>query len=309
MLFGVLLGGGASRGAAQDIVADPNAQVFTVFAAINAAGYDAGMERPEMAPLRDAVRRELAGRTIPSLPALREFYRSHRLPDPVQDLSQYVSLALFLSAPPNFELPRNPQNMPPEVLDLREMAPLIAAFYQEAGIAGLWGKHLPALEAESDRYRKLLAKVIQETDAYLRVDTSGYRNRRFALYLNPLGAPNQTNARNYGDSYFIVVGPSVELPEEEIRHGWLHYLLDPYPLRSPKVVESKADLQKISARAPALDPSLRSNFNLLLTESLIRAIQARRMRGDPEAKRRAVSDAVEEGCYLAAYFFDAMAVF
>ena len=309
MLFVCLLLGGRVYLRAQEIVAEPNLQLFTVLAAINAAGYDAGMERPERVALRVAVRRDLAQRNIPSLPALQEFYQSHRLADPTQNLSQYISLALFLSPPPQFELPQNPANLPPEVLDLQDMVPLIATFYQEAGIEELWTRYLPSLEEESDRYRKLLARVIQETNAYLRMDTAGYWNRRFAIYINPLGAPSQTNARSYGENYFIVVGPLVEIPEEEIRHGWLHYLLDPYPLRHARLVESKAELQKFAARTPALDPAFRSRFSLLLTESLIRAIQARRLRGDAEAKRRAANEALEEGFYLTGYFFDAMGEF
>ncbi|OFV95408.1 MAG: hypothetical protein A3H28_07630 [Acidobacteria bacterium RIFCSPLOWO2_02_FULL_61_28] len=313
LLLGCFLLGGAFRLPAQEIVADPNPQLFTVLAAINAAGYDTGLnaetQRPDPVPLRVAVRQELAARTIPSRAALQEFYRSHRHSDPAQDLSQYVSLALYLSAPPALELPKSQGNLPPEVLDLQEMVPLLAAFYREADIAGLWGKYLPAMEEEADGYRKLLARVIQESNAYLRLDTSGYFNRRFAIYVSPLGAPDQTDARSYGDNYFIVVGPSVEAAEEEIRHGWLHYLLDPFPFRHARVIDSKAELHRNAARAPALETAFRSNFSLLLTESLIRAIQARRMRGDPQARQRAAQAAVEEGFYLAAYFFNAMEEF
>jgi tetratricopeptide (TPR) repeat protein len=294
---------------AQDIVADPSPQLFTVLAAINLAGYDAGMEKPELVPLRAAIREELAQRTISILPDLQEFYRSHQQGSPDQDLSQYVSLALFLSPPPEFQLPQNPANVPLEVWDLRDMAPLLAAFYREADLANLWEKHSPAMEQEADRYRKILTQVIQETTAYLRMDASGSGNRRFAIYISPLGAPDQTNARSYGDNYYLVFGPSVESPEEDIRHGWLHYLLDPYPYRNARLVESKSDLHRIAARAPALDPALRSNFGLLLTESLIRAIQARRVKGDPETRRRAAQEAVAEGFYLTTYFFDAMEKF
>ena len=84
LLLGCLLIGGVLRLPAQEIVADPNPQLFTVLAAINVAGYDTGMDRPEGMPLRAAARQELAQRTIPSLPALQEFYRSHRLADPAQ---------------------------------------------------------------------------------------------------------------------------------------------------------------------------------------------------------------------------------
>lgn len=309
LLLGCLLLGGAERLRAQDVVADPSPQLFTVLAAINLAGYDAGMEKPELVPLRAAVREELSQRTISILPDLQEFYRSHQLRDPDDDLSQYVSLALFLSPPPEFQLPQNPGNLPLEVWDLREMVPLLAAFYREAEMASLWEKYLPAMEQESDRYRKILAQVIQETSAHLRMDTSGLGNRRFAVYISPLGAPNQTNARSYGENYYLVFGPSVESPEEDIRHGWLHYLLDPYPYRNARLVESKSELHRIAQRAPGLEPAFRSNFSLLLTESLIRAIQARRIKGDPEIRRRAANEAVAEGFYLTAYFFDAMEKF
>lgn len=305
------MGGGLRSAQAQEqtIVADPNLQLFTVMAAIHAAGYNGGPDRPEATGLTADILRDLSQRNIPSLPALREFYQSHRAADPAQELSQYVSLALFLSPPPGFEIVQSPSNLPPEVLDLREMAPLLATFYREANIAGLWGQYLPALEEGSERYRKFLAQVIQETNADLRMDTAGYGNRKFAIYVSPLGSPHQTHARNYGDRYYIVVGPSPEIPEEEIRHGWLHYLLDPYPFRYPKLVESKAELQKAVARAPALDPVLRSNFSLLLTESLIRGIQARRANLPPEATQGRVRQAVEEGYILTAYFFDAMEKF
>ena len=305
-VLGCLLGLATAPLNAQDIVAEPNLRLFTVLAAINVAGYDAGTDRPELAPVRAAVRRELATREIASLPALREFYRNHRLADPSHDLSQYVSLALFLSGPPNFELQLNPASLPPDVLELEEMVPLIDAFYREADIPTLWEKYLPAMEEESERYRKFLARVIQETNGYLRLDTSGYWNRRFAIYISPLGLPNQTDARSYGEHYSIVAGPTEDLPEEEIRHGWLHYLLDPYPLKYPRIVQSKAELLPITRRAPGLEEAFRNSFSLLLTESLIRAIQARRSTTSPEARMRAAEEAVEEGFFLTAYFSEAL---
>ncbi len=294
----------------QSIVADPNLQLFTVLAAINVAGYDEGMDEPELVPLRAAVREELAQRTIPVLADLREFYQLHQFRDPDQNLSQYVSLALFLSAPPELALlAQNPANVPSDVWDLRDMVPLLAAFYREADIAGLWAKYLPAMEQESDRYRKLLAQVILETNAYLRMDTAGYSNRRFAIYISPLAAPNQAHARSYGDNYYLVVGPAVESPGADVEHGWLHYLLDPFPYRHARVVDSKSDLHRVTQRLPGLDAAFRGSFSLLVTESLIRAIQARRIRGDAEAKQRAAHEAVEEGLYLADYFFEAMEKF
>lgn len=294
----------------QSIFAEPSPQLFTVLAAINLVGFDTGMEQPELSPLRAAVREELARREIPVLADLQEFYRSHEMRDPDQNLSQYISLALFLTPPPELALAaQNPVNMPLEVWDLRGMAPLLAAFYREADIAGLWQKYFPAMEQEAEGYRRLLAQVILETNAYLRIATPSTTQRGFAIYVSPLGAPNQTNARSYGNDYYLVVGPSSESAAADIQHGWLHYLLDPFPYRHAQVVNSKFDLHQITQRLPGLDAAFRGNFSLLLTESLIQAIQARRSPGDAQAKRQLAHEAVAEGFYLADYFFEAMEVF
>jgi tetratricopeptide (TPR) repeat protein len=105
------------------------------------------------------------------------------------------------------------------------------------------------------------------------------------------------------------VSAAGSLPEEEVRHGWLHYLLDEYTLKYPNIVNSKAALLPVTQRAPALEEAFRENFGLLLTESLIRAVQARRAGGEERAQLRAVQDAVEEGMLLTAYFYQALKIF
>src|SRR3990172_6322067 len=155
------LSAGARPATAQEIFAEPDQTLFTVMAAINAAGYDEGTGRTELNPVRAGVREDLAGLYIPSLAPLREFYAAHRLADPARDLSQYLSLALLLSGPPKFELTLSPVNLPPDVIDLKDMGPLIAAFYEQAGIAELWAKYLYDMEQDAERYQRLLAKVIQ----------------------------------------------------------------------------------------------------------------------------------------------------
>ncbi|MBI4443336.1 MAG: hypothetical protein HY649_08180, partial [Acidobacteria bacterium] len=51
------------------------------------------------------------------------------------------------------------------------------------------------------------------------------------------------------------------------------------------------------------------SFSLLLTESLIRAIQARRFTLESEGKRLAVRQAMEEGFFLTEYFYEALEAF
>ncbi|HET9783670.1 MAG TPA: hypothetical protein VFP94_01800, partial [Terriglobales bacterium] len=77
-----------------NVVVDSNPAVFAVLAGLTAAGYDAG--EPVNEPLRASLRREIAGKSVPAVAALKDFFQSHHLPNRNQDLARYTTLALFL---------------------------------------------------------------------------------------------------------------------------------------------------------------------------------------------------------------------
>jgi tetratricopeptide (TPR) repeat protein len=299
----------ARQAAAQEIFAEPDQTLFTVMAAINAAGYDDGAERTDLTPVRAALREELAHKKIPSLEEIREFYKTHRLADPAKDLSQYVSLALLLSGPPNFVPTLDPANLPPDAVEVKDLAPMLVAFYEQAEIPQLWAKYYGQMQQETEPYQRLLTQVIQQTNGYLRMETPYYMGVRFGILYNPLGAAGHVDARNYGDNYYIVVSPSAGPPKEQIQHAWLHYLLDPLVLKYPNAVESKAPLAQYAQRAPALEPAFRNSFGLLTTESLILAVQTKLSGEADAAQQKAIQNSLEEGYVLTPYFYEAMKVF
>src|SRR5437868_10298789 len=103
--------------------------LFTVMAAINAAGYSADLSSPTNHPLRAAVRAELAKRNIPSLAGIKDFFDRHRQKNDTLELSQYISFALSCSGPPAFTFTQRDVEIPPDVSGLRELSGLLAAFY------------------------------------------------------------------------------------------------------------------------------------------------------------------------------------
>ena len=104
---------------------------------------------------------------------------------------------------------------------------LIANFYREANIETIWKRALPAYEQTIEAYHSGATKAILEANGYLRNATSGFRGRRFQIYIDLLGAPNQIQSRSYKDDYFVVVTASPAPQSEDIRAGYLPYLLDP----------------------------------------------------------------------------------
>jgi hypothetical protein len=69
---------------------DSNQALFTVLAAINAAGYDDQNNSPSTHPFRHTLRARLAARNLDSVYELKRFYRDHAIKDPKAEFSRYI---------------------------------------------------------------------------------------------------------------------------------------------------------------------------------------------------------------------------
>ncbi len=283
---------------------DANPAVFTVMAAINAAGYDAELASPNNNPLREQVRKAVAAANPPVLAELKKFFAAHHQPNGTAELSQYISLALSVTAPPEFTLRFRPTDVPPDVQPLQDFLPLLQQFYDEAHMAELWEKSQPAFEAMITQYHEPVAQAVLQVNSYLRNPTAGYLGRRFQVYLDLLAAPNQVQTRSYADDYLVVVTSSVSPRVNDIRHAYLHYLLDPLATKYGIDLLKKRSLADLAQPAPALDERYKTDFLLLTTESLIKAIETRL----PASKEK-VEDALREGYILTPFFAQELVTF
>jgi len=278
---------------------DASPSLFTVMAALNAVGYSADLASPNNHPLRDAVRAEIGKQNLPSLGPLKEFFDRHRKRTDAQEFGQYVSFALTAGGPPNFTIKVRDVDIPPDVIAMKELPPLLAAFYKEANIAELWKRSQPAIEQYLERYQEPVSEAVLQVNTYLRQQTSGFKGRHFQIFLELQAAPNQIQTRSFGDSYTIVVTPSPELRVFDIRHAYLHYLLDPLATRYHDILERKKPIADQAQRAQALDDSFKQDFLLLATESLIKAVEAKLDR-----RPAGVQEALRQGHILTPFFAD-----
>jgi tetratricopeptide (TPR) repeat protein len=283
---------------------DASPSLFTVMAAINAAGYKADLSSPNNHPIRDQIQAELAKRQIPSLPALKDFFEKHRKRTDTQELSQYISFALSCTGPPNFNFSLRDVDIPPDVSGMRDLSSLLAAFYKEANIQELWQRSQAAIDNYIARYHEPVTNAVLQVNGYLRQMTSGFKGRRFHILVELQGAPNQIQTRSYSDDYTIVITPSPEPRTFDIRHGYLHYLLDPLATRNQEILNRKKSLIDHAMRAQALNDAYKEDYLLLVTESLIKAVESRL-----DHKPAVIQDALKEGMILAPYFAEALPVY
>ncbi len=287
---------------------DASQTLFTVLAAINAAGYDADLDSSANSPIRKQVREIIDANHLGSVEQLKKFFAAHRQNDPAAELNQYVSFALTLEGPPDFQYRVQPAEIPLDVRKMEGLNQLIADFYREANIDELWKRSQRAYDQLIAAYHSGVSQVLLEANAYLRNPTSGYRGRRFQIYVDLLGAPNQIQSRSYKDDYFVVVTPSPEPQIDEIRHAYLHYLLDPLSLRYFEQLNRLKGLADFAAPAPALDSAYKDDFMLLATECVIKAVESRLAHG-AQNKQAMADRALHEGFVLTPAFADGLAAY
>lgn len=295
--------------AQSSISLDTYLPLFTVLSAVTVAGHRAGAAREETASVLASPRNELRQVYGPATEALREFYAAHRLPDPAADLSRYVSFALVIDGPPNFAFRVPRIQLPPDVLELEGLNERLRNFYVEANLEPLWRKYEPAYETEFIRLQPSISEMLMVTQAYLRLPPPVYSGRRFLLYFDLLLEPSLTFARNYGDDYYVVLNPAANAPLDEIRHGYLHFLLDPIAGKYASVIDKKKDIYPVALRAELLPEEFRHDFTLFTTECLIKAIEIRLSKLPPAKAEEALTGAEQQGFVLVRAFQQSLAGF
>jgi hypothetical protein len=294
---------------------EPSETLFTVVTALNQCGYDDDLANsdPVREEVRTAVQRAI-GQSPEANTASREmcaFYRDHVANDPNRDLSQYISLALNLGPAPDFKPRVKEADLPPDASYVLGFVPLVATFYKTVHLNGIWNQVQPRYEQIMEQVHDSLANMILATDIYLKIPISGSSARHMVIYLEPMAGPGQVNARNYGDDYFLVVSPSGgTLPLQQIRHTYLHFTLDSLALKRP-VAMKKLDPILSQIQNASLDDEYKRDAALLVTESLIRAIEARMIPGknSEPAREEEVGKDMAEGFVLTRYFYDALVKF
>jgi len=303
------------------ITLDTSETLFAVLTAMNSCGYDIDLQvsDAQRVNVRFEVQRNIrnSDEGQAALGALCEWYQAHKGKDAQHDLSQFISLALYLQGPPHF-LPRvKEDDMPPDAAPLTAFGALLERFYDKAALHSIWEAHRGDYAAMVARYHVPLQKMVFDTDIYLKLQSGGYLGRTFTIILDFMGDPNEANARNYGADYYVVVFPSPDpsssqpLKMEQIRHTYLHYLLDPMAEKHFAHVKRLDPLLQSVKRAP-LDENFKTDIGLLVTECLVRAIEIRTSgtKQTADAMRlQAVDDAEKQGYILTKYFYTAIVAF
>ena len=301
------------------ITLESSETIFSALTALNACGYDQDLTTSDAtrSNVRAEVQRilEYSEEAQAARTAVCDFYLSHvSSKDANRNLSQYISLALYMDGPPHFMPRMKEEELPPDAGAVAGLGALLETFYDKAGLHSIWERHRNDYAAAMRRYHEPLAKMVFDTEIYLKQPSSQYLGRTFTIYLDFMGSPNETDARNYGAALLRggvsgsehASGPAPEsaLKMDQIRHTFLHYELDPLAEKHFTAIKRLEPLLQSVKRAP-LEESFKTDISLLVRSAWCGPLRFE----PPGASRRqeamraqAVDDAVKQGYILTRVF-------
>ena len=290
------------------VTVDGSEAMFTTMCALLAAGFESNVSADNWTAFRAQMRERLRQQQGPAVDAVRQFYRQHELRDPGATLSRYLWFGLVSGPAPAFQPILRRDELPPEVIALLGFSELLSSYYQEQKIGDLWRQVQPIYTREIQRLQEPLTQIVFTTTGYVREILEPYSVRKFTIVVEPL-VGRITNVRNFGDRYALVLSGGDDVPQDVVRHAFLHFMLDPLPLMYPHVIAVKRPLYETAAKAPRLESDLKDDFPSYFAECMVRAVELRMKRMSPGEREAALGRNDADGYVLVRPLVTALASF
>src|SRR2546429_1166544 len=290
------------------VTVDGSEAMFTTMCALLASGFESNMSSDNWTAFRAQMRERLRQQSGPAVDAVRQFYRQHELRDPGATLSRYLWFGLVSGPAPAFQPILRRDELPPEVIALLGFSELLSSYYKEQKIGDLWRQVQPIYTREIQRLQEPLTQIVFTTTGYVREILEPYSVRKFTIVVEPL-VGRITNVRNFGDRYALVLSGGDDVPQDVVRHAFLHFMLDPLPLMYPHVIAVKRPLYETAAKAPRLESDLKDDFPSYFAECMVRAVELRMKRMSPGEREAALSRNDADGYVLVRPLVTALANF
>jgi hypothetical protein len=285
---------------------EPDRRLIVVLASLEAAGLETPLTGTGKS-FREQLRSDLQ-----NMPAdlrqklqtfLSQYKRRHQNETPAQINASFVSLALTLTPVPELQDPPRSADLPAELLEIFDYAPLVREFYRRSGVGANLDNYLKEYQKAGDAMRGSATVMVRDLLDYLHTkpqlsyidriktetkDAKGKkklekteareRERRFFIVPDLLAPAGTINFRNVGDDYYVIVPPGTNLSSSEARRAFLQFTIDPLILQNAKDIAPFRDGIKI-----LLDERRKTNADvspdvyLAVMRSMVAAVDARQI--------------------------------
>ena len=256
---------------------------------------------------RDLLKSDLAALNEDLRQRITAFVLQHKRRNPnrsdAEILSPFVSMAYALSPAPELADPVVTSDLPGNLLDVLDFAPLVRDFYRRSSFAGNLPDYQKRYQQAADsRLRASTREMVSELLNYLhtrpqtsiieRVKTETQkgktttlrnverreRERRFIIVPELLAPAGTINFVNVRDDYYVVMPPDTDVVASDVRRAYLQFVVDPIVLaNSREIATIQPAVKAILDERRKLKPELSPDVFLTISRSLVAAADAKQL--------------------------------
>jgi hypothetical protein len=295
---------------------EPDKRLMTVLATLELArtkgenGDEASIKTPLSA--QGILFRDQLNADLQSVPAdlrqkvslfIENYKKRHPKASNAEIVAPFISMAYTLTPVPELADPVITNDLPGELLDVLDFAPLVREFYRRSVFAGKINEYVKNYQMNSDdKLRGSAKEMVKELLDYLHTRPQVYyteriktetskvgskkgkiqniserqRERRFFIVPEMLAPSGNISFLNIGDDYYAIVPPDTDLTQSEVRRGFLQFVFDPLVLTNAKEVATvRPNIKLLLDERRKTNPNVSPDVYRAVSRSLVAAADAR----------------------------------
>lgn len=298
---------------------EPDKRVMVVLAAIesartvNASGETVPVLNSPLSvqgsKFRELLKSDLAAMNDDLRQKIAAFLIQHKRRNPkasdAEIIAPFISMAYTLSPVPELADPVVTSDLPGNLLDVLDFAPLVRDFYRRTNIGGNLNEYVKTYQTVSDgQLRNSAREMVSELLTYLQTRPQLYyaeriktetqkgnsksttlknvetreRERKFFIVPEMLAPAGNVIFLNIKDDYYAVLPPDINLSFSEVRRAYLQFVIDPLVLNNSKDVSTiKDSVKQILDDRRKVNPDISPDVFLTISRSLVAAIDSKQI--------------------------------
>ncbi len=285
---------------------EPDRRLIVVMASLEFAGLETNLT-PQGEAFRKRLREDLSSLNADTKQRMQiflsQYKRRHPEQTPEQIAASFISLAYALSPVPELQDPERTVDLPADLLEVLDFAPLVREFYRRSGISAKLEEYYKLYQAEGDKMRSSTANMVRKLLDYLHTrpqvtylekikvetkDAKGKntiqkietreRERRFFVVPDLLAPAGTINFRNIADDYYVIVPPGTNLSFSEARRAFLRFVFDPLTFQNSKdIIGFRDRIRELLEERRKSNPDISIDVFLADARSIAVAADVRQM--------------------------------
>ena len=295
---------------------EPDKRVLVVLATIDAArtqntpGQPSRLVNTKLSPAGTAFRTRLETElTVPDdlrqkISTFLTLYKRRRATSADAEIvTPFIAMAYSLSQPPDLSDPVITTDLPGDLLDVLDFAPLVREFYRRSGISAKLDTYVKDYQAETDsRLRGGAREMVSEMLDYLhtrpqtiyaervkvqqdKTKRTALKNteireheRKFTIVPEMLAPAGNVQFLNIRDDYNVILPPDTDLSQSEARRAFIQYVVDAIVLTHANEVSTVVPgVKQLLDERRKINPNISPDAYLAVSRSLVAAIDAKEL--------------------------------